>query len=161
MKVTLYENLYKCMIKNEKRFRHSCRENQSTLFLFSNFFFFRKSFRLWDMWQNIVEPDMSQMTIWSTRFACWIPKATNIHSEYVTHCFSSNLFFRKSFLLRDMWQNIVEPNTSQMTIWSTRFACWIPKATNTHSEYVTLVAFPVTFFFFKILSVCEICGKIL
>jgi hypothetical protein len=23
-----------------------------------------------------------------------------------------------------------------------RFACWITKATNTHSEYVTLIAFP-------------------
>jgi len=23
-----------------------------------------------------------------------------------------------------------------------RFACWIPKATNTHSEYVILLAFP-------------------
>jgi hypothetical protein len=23
-----------------------------------------------------------------------------------------------------------------------RFTCWIPKATNTHSEYVTLIAFP-------------------
>jgi hypothetical protein len=23
-----------------------------------------------------------------------------------------------------------------------RIACWIPKATNTHSEYVTLIAFP-------------------
>jgi len=24
-----------------------------------------------------------------------------------------------------------------------RFACWIPKATNTHSEYVILIAFPL------------------
>ena len=23
-----------------------------------------------------------------------------------------------------------------------RIACWIPKATNTHSEYVTLIVFP-------------------
>ena len=28
-----------------------------------------------------------------------------------------------------------------MTIWSMRIACWIPKATNTHSEYVILIAF--------------------
>ena len=25
----------------------------------------------------------------------------------------------------------------------TRIACWIPKATNTHSEYVILIAFPL------------------
>ena len=29
-----------------------------------------------------------------------------------------------------------------MTIWRMRIACWIPKATNTHSQYVTLIAFP-------------------
>ena len=29
------------------------------------------------------------------------------------------------------------------TIWRMRVACWIPKATNTHSEYVILIAFPL------------------
>jgi len=29
-----------------------------------------------------------------------------------------------------------------MTIWRKRIACWITKATNTHSEYVILIAFP-------------------
>jgi hypothetical protein len=28
-----------------------------------------------------------------------------------------------------------------MTIWRMRIAAWIPKATNTHSEYVILIAF--------------------
>jgi len=40
-----------------------------------------------------------------------------------------------------MWKNIVQPDRPQMTIWSMRIACWIPKATNTHSEYVILIAF--------------------
>jgi hypothetical protein len=30
-----------------------------------------------------------------------------------------------------------------MTIRRMRFACWIPKATDTHSEYVILNAFPL------------------
>jgi hypothetical protein len=30
-----------------------------------------------------------------------------------------------------------------MAIWRTRIACWIPKATDTHSEHVILVAFPL------------------
>ena len=30
-----------------------------------------------------------------------------------------------------------------MTIWRMRTVCWIPKATNTHSEYVILFAFPL------------------
>jgi len=30
-----------------------------------------------------------------------------------------------------------------MTIWGMRIACWIPKATNTHSDYTLLIAFPL------------------
>jgi len=37
----------------------------------------------------------------------------------------------------------VEMGGLQITIWLMRFACWIPKATNTHSEYVILIAFPL------------------
>ena len=40
-----------------------------------------------------------------------------------------------------MWKNNVEPGRPQMTIWRVRIACWIPKATNTHSEYVIHMAF--------------------
>jgi len=29
-----------------------------------------------------------------------------------------------------------------MTIWRMRVACWIHKATDTHSEYVTIIAIP-------------------
>jgi len=30
-----------------------------------------------------------------------------------------------------------------MAIWRMRIACWVPKATNTHSEYVIRIAFPL------------------
>ena len=30
-----------------------------------------------------------------------------------------------------------------MTIWHMCIACWMPKATNTHSEYVILIALPL------------------
>ena len=30
-----------------------------------------------------------------------------------------------------------------MTIWRTRIACWITKATNTHSQYVILIVYPL------------------
>jgi len=40
-----------------------------------------------------------------------------------------------------MWKSIVEPDRAQMKIWRMRIACWIPKATNTHSQYVILIAF--------------------
>jgi len=29
-----------------------------------------------------------------------------------------------------------------MTVWRIRIACWIPKSTNTHSEFVIIFAFP-------------------
>jgi len=32
-----------------------------------------------------------------------------------------------------IWKNTVERCRSQTTIWRTRIACWIPRATNTHS----------------------------
>ena len=40
-----------------------------------------------------------------------------------------------------MWKNIVERDRPQMAIWRMRIACWIPKATDTYSQYVILIAF--------------------
>ena len=58
----------------------SCRENQNTPFMFSNFFFeYHAVYEI--MWNIIVESDRPQMTIWLMRIARWIPKATNIHWE--------------------------------------------------------------------------------
>jgi hypothetical protein len=37
------------------------------------------------MWRNTVQPDRQQTTTRRMRIACWIPKAINTHSEYVTH----------------------------------------------------------------------------
>ena len=34
--------------------------------------------------ETCLEPDRPQMTIWLIHIACWIPKATIIHSENVT-----------------------------------------------------------------------------
>ena len=41
-----------------------------------------------------------------------------------------------------MWRITVEWGRPQMATWRVRIACWTPKATNTHSEYVILIAFP-------------------
>jgi len=56
--------------------------------------------------------------------------------------FSQNLF---RILCPDgiMLKNIVEPGRPQMAIRRMRFTCWIPKATNTHSEPIILIAFPL------------------
>ena len=42
-----------------------------------------------------------------------------------------------------MWKDTVQPDRPQMTIWRMRTACWIPKDTNTHSEYIILVTLPL------------------
>ena len=46
-------------------------------------------------------------------------------------------FFENRAVYEKMWVNIVERGRPQMTIWRMRIACWIPKATNTHSGCVT------------------------
>ena len=59
-----------------------CRQNQNTHFMLSNFFHENRAvYEI--MWTNIVQPDRPQMTIRRMRIACWIPKATNTHSQYV------------------------------------------------------------------------------
>jgi hypothetical protein len=42
-----------------------------------------------------------------------------------------------------MWKIIVQPGRPQMMIWRMRIANWMTKATDTHSEYVGLIAFPL------------------
>ena len=59
-----------------------------------------------------------------------------------THFMSSN-FFGNPAVCGVMWKNIVEPERPQMTVWRIRISCCIPKATNTLSEYVLLIAFPL------------------
>jgi hypothetical protein len=61
-----------------------------------------------------------------------------IVEEVKTHIVFSNLFFflnRAVFEIK--WRNIVELDRPQMAIWR------ISSSTNTHSEYVKLIAFPL------------------
>ena len=47
------------------------------------------------------------------------------------------VFFLNHAFYDTMWKNIVEPDWLQF-IWCVYIACWIPKATNTLSEYVVI-----------------------
>ena len=60
----------------------SCTETRNTHFIFSSVF--RKSCRLWNNVENVTQPGRPQMIIWRMRIACWIPKATNTHTSFVT-----------------------------------------------------------------------------
>jgi len=56
-------------------------ENRNTHFLFNNL----KTSAVCELLRNsTAERSRPQTTIWRKRIACWIPKATNTHSYYVT-----------------------------------------------------------------------------
>jgi len=57
--------------------------------------------------------------------------------------YSNFFFFENRTAYETMWKNFVEPGKQLMTIWRMPIACWIPKATNTHSGYVILIDFPL------------------
>ena len=80
-RVYIYDNTSRISCWNEKYFGKSCREIKNIRFVFSDFFF--KSFLIWDVEKNIVQPDRPQMTIRRMRIAFWISKATDTHSECV------------------------------------------------------------------------------
>jgi hypothetical protein len=56
----------------------------------------------------------------------------------------SIIFFKnKRAIYEIMWENKVEPYGPWIRIWRMRIARWIPKATDTHSQYVMPIAFPL------------------
>ena len=72
----------------------SCRENQNT-YCISNDFFSRKSCLLWGNVEKYgtTRQATDDNTTQSVRFACWVTKVTDAHSEYVnvllSHCNNS------------------------------------------------------------------------
>jgi hypothetical protein len=60
--------------------------------------------------------------------------------EIRTTHFILNNFFNRAFY-EIVWKNIIERGRPQRTIWRMRVACWIPKATNTGTGCVILIAF--------------------
>jgi len=78
-------------------------------------------------------------------FLEWETFQTNILLEINTHILGSVtlFFFRKSVFDEITWKYTVGPYMPQTTIWRIHIAYWIPKATNTHSESVIIMAFPL------------------
>ena len=72
-----------------------------------------------------------------------------------TRILCSFTFFRNLTIFELMWKNFLELDMPQITIWHMCIACWIRKATNTHSEYVILIAFLVHHWLHKCIS--ELC----
>ena len=78
----------------------------------------------------------------------WIPlRMINVSDQLAekikTHILCSIIFFRKSCrFLDNVGKNTAQRDRPQKTIQYGACACWIPNATDTHSEYVTLIGFP-------------------
>jgi hypothetical protein len=66
---------------------------------------------------------------------------TKVVEKIKTQFIFDKFFSENRTVCEIRWKNIVEPDKPQMKIWRMRFACWIAKATNTHSEYVILFPF--------------------
>jgi hypothetical protein len=69
-------------------------------------------------------------------------QSKEIHKIEQTFCVEYLAFENPAFY-EIMWKNIVQPGRPQMTIRRLHIACWIPKATNTHPEYLILIADPL------------------
>jgi hypothetical protein len=71
---------------------NSCRENQNIQFMFSNFFFSRKSCRLWG---NVENYDRARLAtgnvIRRMGFACWLPEDTDTEFRQILIKFQGNL----------------------------------------------------------------------
>ena len=69
---------------------------------------------------------------------------TKFLNKIKTHfMFHNFLFFENHAFYEIMWKNVVQPSRLLMIIRRMRVACWIPNDTNTHSECVTRIAFPL------------------
>ena len=82
--------------------------------------------------------------LWShfAQFLEWEMFQTKVVQKIKTHFMFNNFFIQNQAVYEIIWKNTVEPGRPQMTIWRMRIACWIPKATDTHSEYVIRIHFP-------------------
>ena len=57
-----------------------------------------------------------------------------------THFMIHNFFLNRA-ISETMWKKSIEWGWPHMTIWCMHIACWIPKATNTHTGYIKFIAF--------------------
>jgi hypothetical protein len=54
-----------------------------------------------------------------------------------------------------MWKNTVDWDRPEMTMWRMRIACWVPKATNTYSGCIILIASPLQQWLHERFSMCH------
>ena len=86
------------------------------------------------------------MNFWSylaNFFLEWEMFQTEVAEEIKSHIFMFSNFFFNHAVYEITWKNIVERGRPQMAIRRMRIARSNPQSTNTDSQYVILIAFPL------------------
>jgi hypothetical protein len=65
---------------------------------------------------------------------------TKVVEKIETHFVFNKFLPENRAVYEIIWKNTVEPSRPQMIIWRMRIACWIHKDTDTHREYVIIIA---------------------
>jgi hypothetical protein len=81
----------------------------------------------------------------------------NCSGNHNTHFVFNNFFFRKWCLYEIKWKTFVQRCRPQMAEWRIRFACWIHKTKNAHSQCIILTVFPLQQCLHKCLSMLRLC----
>jgi hypothetical protein len=68
---------------------------------------------------------------------------TKLVEKLETHILCSIFFFENRAVYEILGGNFTERGRPHLTIWCTRIACWVRKATNTHTSCVVLIGFPL------------------
>ena len=113
-------------------FSKICRENSSFFKIWQEYLvlYMQTSINSW--------PYLAQFFL-ERKYFGKILRIKSIHTFYGQKFF----FFRKMCRLWETVENFVEPDRPHIKIWHMHIPCWILKVTNTHSEYVILIAFPL------------------
>ena len=94
-----------------------CRENQNTFYV--QYVFSENSAVCKPMCKNSVQLDRPQMTVRRMRIACWIPKATDTHTENIA-CLLQQWLQERASTLRYTYVAClvnVKPDDTEVTVW--------------------------------------------
>jgi hypothetical protein len=72
---------------------------------------------------------------------------TKVEEKIKTYISPSITFLENRAAYEILWKHIAEQDRPQMAVWHMRIACWVTKATNTHThthaQYAILIADPL------------------
>jgi hypothetical protein len=115
-------------------------------------------FGIWRFFKNLPRQFKFYLKIWQEKLILYIESSlhlwwflsqfflewkicqTKVVENFKTHILCSTIILRKMYRLWDNVEKYGRTGRAKMKIWRMHIACWIPKDTNTHPEYVILTA---------------------